>query len=70
METNGIQDEMVMNMVLIHVCRNDYLVIGPQFLRQFHADLMRDLRRYLARFEALVAVERENAVFLTKHAFD
>ena len=63
-EGNRVQDEVVMQMIgVIQMRSNDHLIaVSPKPLRQLHADFVGDLRRSLARREALIPVIGHGAI--------
>ena len=62
-----IDDEVVVQIIRIHVCSNQHLKTpAPDFAGQRHADLMALLRGDFPLAEALVGVERHHAVCFTK----
>ena len=63
----GIDDEVVVQIIRVHVCGDQHLeTLAPDLAGQCHADLMALLRGDLPFAEALVGVERHHAVCFTK----
>ena len=63
----GIDNEVVVQIIRIHVCGDQHLKApAPDLAGQCHADLMTLLRGYLSLAEALVGMECHHAVCFTK----
>ena len=63
----GIDNEVVVQIVCVHVCGDQHLeTLAPDLAGQRHANFVALLRSNLSFAEALVGVERHHAVCFTK----